>query len=282
MPTNEPSDNPGLRNEVRLLDQYESELDKLKDQLVEADPQASKPIQKAIEQKKVIWLKQIELVKSRFPDATEWQFHTAAYYTLEARVLLFSSGLMRRVSDRSGNMAAKIAAGVIAKQQEKGNAKKALVLLDQALAIVDFPDARFVKAVVFHQMGQKAEALSELNHVIANFADDDAYVEARKLKDEIENPPKKGFCFVATAAYGSALAPEVIYLSRFRDEVLLHSVAGTLFVRFYYFVSPPMASFIRRFSVLRLAVRTLFLSPLLKVVKASACMTKENNNPNNQ
>lgn len=77
----------------------------------------------------------------------------------------------------------------------------------------------------------------------------------------------KGMCFVATAAYGSSLAPEVIILSRFRDDFLLQSKLGSLLVALYYHVSPPLASQIARAVFLRAATRTLFLAPILRLLK---------------
>jgi hypothetical protein len=88
------------------------------------------------------------------------------------------------------------------------------------------------------------------------------------IKDEILSRPK-GACFIATAAYGSSLASEVILLSRFRDDVLLRSSLGALFVTFYYQVSPPLASLIARSEFLRAATRRFFLAPLLKLLKRS-------------
>lgn len=41
-------------------------------------------------------------------------------------------------------------------------------------------------------------------------------------------------CFVATAVYGDAHAPQVEALRRFRDDVLMRSPAGEAFVDFYY------------------------------------------------
>jgi hypothetical protein len=62
-------------------------------------------------------------------------------------------------------------------------------------------------------------------------------------------------------------APEVILLSCFRDDVLLQTKLGKLFVAFYYRLSPPLASLIEKTSFLRAATRTLFLAPILRLVK---------------
>lgn len=68
-----------------------------------------------------------------------------------------------------------------------------------------------------------------------------------------------GGCFIATAAFGSPLQPQVIALRNFRDSVLAKSAAGRLFVRLYYRYSPTAADFIRKSDLLRTAARnTLF------------------------
>lgn len=71
-----------------------------------------------------------------------------------------------------------------------------------------------------------------------------------------------GGCFIATAAFGSYHAPEVILLQKFRDRILLASTPGRLFVEFYYWVSPPIADFISRDDALKRATR-LSLKPLI-------------------
>lgn len=64
-----------------------------------------------------------------------------------------------------------------------------------------------------------------------------------------------GFCFIATAAYGSTQEPHVKILRQFRDQILMQSEAGRTFVDTYYRLSPPMAYFIGQHPTLRAATR---------------------------
>lgn len=66
-------------------------------------------------------------------------------------------------------------------------------------------------------------------------------------------------CFIATAAYGSLFHPCVSLLREFRDQYLLTSLPGQLFVKFYYRHSPPVADFISTHPVLRPVVRVALL-----------------------
>ncbi|HSF03667.1 MAG TPA: CFI-box-CTERM domain-containing protein, partial [Solirubrobacterales bacterium] len=66
-----------------------------------------------------------------------------------------------------------------------------------------------------------------------------------------------GGCLIATAAFGSPLAPEVHTLRRFRDRALMTHAAGRALVRAYYWLSPPLARIVADQPVLASAVRAV-------------------------
>ncbi len=71
-----------------------------------------------------------------------------------------------------------------------------------------------------------------------------------------------GFCFIATAAYGTPLEGELGTLRRFRDEMLMGSDAGRSFVHAYYQLGRFGASYIADKPALRAVVRVA-LVPLV-------------------
>ena len=70
-----------------------------------------------------------------------------------------------------------------------------------------------------------------------------------------------GGCFIATAAFGSALEPRVVALREFRDLYLLPSTSGRVFVELYYALSPPLADRVAADENLRAAARAV-LAPV--------------------
>lgn len=78
-----------------------------------------------------------------------------------------------------------------------------------------------------------------------------------------------GGCFIATAAYGSRLAPQVETMREFRDDYLLGNWLGERLVSLYYRVSPPVAGFIDEHPALKSVARVC----LLPAVAISAAAT---------
>ena len=75
-----------------------------------------------------------------------------------------------------------------------------------------------------------------------------------------------GGCLIATAAFGSELAPQVQQLRELRDNIVLQTESGTSFMagfnHFYYSFSPVIADYERENPVFKEAVE-LTLTPLL-------------------
>jgi len=75
-----------------------------------------------------------------------------------------------------------------------------------------------------------------------------------------------GGCLIATAAYGSEMAPQVQFLRELRDNTVLQTQAGTSFMtgfnQFYYSFSPVVADYERENPVFKEVVK-LTLTPLL-------------------
>jgi hypothetical protein len=73
-----------------------------------------------------------------------------------------------------------------------------------------------------------------------------------------------GFCFIATAAYGSYENRWVMVLRDFRDEILLTTSLGQRFVDWYYAHSPPWADYIAEHRAARILTQML-LWPVIGV-----------------
>ena len=82
----------------------------------------------------------------------------------------------------------------------------------------------------------------------------------------INKTEDSGGCLIATAAFGSELAPQVQFLREIRDNTVLQTESGsafmTVFNQFYYSFSPAIADYERENSVFKEAVRVT-LTPLL-------------------
>ena len=91
-------------------------------------------------------------------------------------------------------------------------------------------------------------------------------IAKEKPEPEPLPPARIGGCLIATAAYGSELAPQVQLLREIRDNTVLQTQAGTSFMtafnQFYYSFSPAIADYERENTVFKETVK-LILAPLL-------------------
>lgn len=96
--------------------------------------------------------------------------------------------------------------------------------------------------------------------------------QARRLAQQTAAPrqaeQERGWCFIATAAYGSYDASAVKLLRRFRDQVLMPTAPGRAAVDAYYHLSPPLARAIEGSAPLQFAVRTA-LTPVILLAAAA-------------
>ena len=80
---------------------------------------------------------------------------------------------------------------------------------------------------------------------------------------------EKGGCLIATAAYGTELAPQVQFLREVRDNTVLSTVSGTAFMSgfntIYYSFAPTIADMERENPMFQEAVRA-FITPMISTL----------------
>jgi hypothetical protein len=114
----------------------------------------------------------------------------------------------------------------------------------------------YFAAVAYDSLGNESGFSNEISYVVPLAAS----------SDSSSSGGSKSGCFIATAAFGSYRAPEVILLQKFRDRILLTNAPGRLFVECYYRFSPSLAGVISQYDSLRSATR-LALKPLIFTIQ---------------
>jgi hypothetical protein len=148
------------------------------------------------------------------------------------------------------------------------------------------PDAFDVQSVMTHEVGHLiglADLYSPLDadKVMYGFIDPGDVSDRILTDDEIAgasdiypvesesgggNGGGGGGCFIATAAYGTPLAQEIVYLRYFRDDYLQKTYLGKKIIFFYNFTGPCAAAVIKINPPLRTLTR-FFLKPLVYFCK---------------
>ncbi len=91
-------------------------------------------------------------------------------------------------------------------------------------------------------------------------------MEEEVMEETMEEDSEDGGCLIATATFGSELAPQVQQLRELRDNTILSTESGTLFMtgfnQFYYSFSPAVADLERESPIFK-EVMKLTLTPML-------------------
>ncbi len=89
------------------------------------------------------------------------------------------------------------------------------------------------------------------------------------VNDEVIRPPESGGCLIATAIYGTELAPQIQQLREIRDQKLMKTESGQLFLNsfneFYYSFSPIIADYERENPIFKEAVK-IVITPMLSTL----------------
>lgn len=122
------------------------------------------------------------------------------------------------------------------------------------------PDIYFMMGYVHLWMeGKKEDAISCFQKVIElEGTNTERTIRLAKKIEELTSSTKGG-CFIATVAFGSPFAPEVVALRRFRDNILIPSLLGRTFVRAYYVVAPIIAHIVFSSNLLKRCSRMILL-----------------------
>jgi len=104
---------------------------------------------------------------------------------------------------------------------------------------------------------ESSVSTNDLAFLIGAYSVDDI-----KIKEVTEG----GGCLIATAAFGSEMAPQVQFLREIRDNTVLQTESGSAFMigfnQFYYSFSPTVADYERENPAFKEAVK-ITLTPLL-------------------
>ena len=122
---------------------------------------------------------------------------------------------------------------------------------------------------------EKMETHSEVAEetVVEEQVVEETVVEEQVVEEKVvatqESEENGGGCLIATATYGTELAPQVQLLREIRDNSLLQTESGTVFMKtfneFYYSFSPTIADYERENPVFKEAVK-IAITPMISTL----------------
>ena len=110
------------------------------------------------------------------------------------------------------------------------------------------------------------ETHAAMRHDHAAMLEDHKTIANEMIEQNDDTNNDNGGCLVATATFGSELAPQVQQLRELRDNTILTTASGTAFMsgfnQFYYTFSPAVADLEREHPILKEAIKVI-LTPML-------------------
>tara|TARA_Y100000590_G_scaffold441034_1_gene567184 strand:- start:32 stop:2080 length:2049 start_codon:yes stop_codon:yes gene_type:complete len=135
---------------------------------------------------------------------------------------------------------------------------------------IDYHGWLFENGVIVYYMYMAED--SDYNRFLPEFRDsvDTFFFKPRVVEQSTQssqnNASEGGGCLIATAAYGTEMAPQVQFLRELRDNTVLQTTSGTAFMntfnQFYYSFSPQIADYERENPFFKEMVKVT-LTPLL-------------------
>jgi len=127
--------------------------------------------------------------------------------------------------------------------------------------IIHYDSTNVFVTLEFSGIGTHYLTISESSHQNVHVIDN----SNDEIKEDIDESTGGG-CLIATAAYGSEMAPQVQFLREIRDGKIMATESGTAFMtgfnQFYYSFSPAVADYERDNPMFKEAVKVT-LTPLL-------------------
>ena len=144
--------------------------------------------------------------------------------------------------------------------------------LDNCLSIIDSCNSQYLfsspdsASQCISNAGCESQKMDEINSEVTYQCIKSMSAQPQNQTEKDSKSSFQGGCLIATATFGSELAPQVQQLRELRDNYLLKTESGTLFLtgfnELYYSFSPTIADWERQNPVFKEAVK-IGITPLL-------------------
>ena len=165
------------------------------------------------------------------------------------------------------NQSSSVTSSSSVKLTSSSTSSSSIKLTSSSTSLLSLVDQRIIQICEQNDLLSAVKYYKDLKDLDSNTAKE--YVDKIVLENGVKvNVNKlaleKGGCFVATACYDNYDSPQVLVLRKYRDERLLKTFLGAIFVKIYYAVSPFFAKLISKSDLPKKIIRKYFLNPIVK------------------